>query len=85
MNIEDIPDRIRDLRHFHNWSQRHLSKEIGVRQQTISDWEQGRALRHLKAIVRLLHLFREMGRTKGRPDRHRKGDEHPSKTTSRRP
>jgi transcriptional regulator with XRE-family HTH domain len=52
--------KIRSLRMQLGLSQRKMAKRIGVSQQTLSDWEHGRAEMHIKAIARLVAECQKM-------------------------
>ena len=52
------PERIKELREFAGWTQQELADRMGVRQQTISEWETGlhtprySTSKHLNLIAR---------------------------------
>ena len=51
-------ERVRALRHHLGLTQKQLSQELGIRQQTVSDWEVG-VYRPRGASARLLSMVAE--------------------------
>lgn len=48
--------RVKALRDHLGWTQQRLSEELGVRQQTISEWEQG-VYQPRRSSCKLLTMF----------------------------
>ena len=51
-------DRIKELRQANNLTQAELGKKIGVSQDTISLWEQGKSVPAVEYIVLIVETFR---------------------------
>lgn len=70
-----VGDEIRLYRAIAGVSQRALAKQLGVTQQTIADWENGRSakmLANMRRLFRLLFEFEQRQAAMGtpvRPDR----------------
>jgi transcriptional regulator with XRE-family HTH domain len=43
-NNQSVMDLIRNLRTLQGWTQSKMAQTLGVRQKTISDWENGKSL-----------------------------------------
>lgn len=65
-------DRIRTLRYHLNMTQEEMSKEIGTRQQTISEWETG-IYRPRGTSVKVLNMVAERSKFRYEVVRRRKG------------
>ena len=66
-------DNIRELRRHLDMSQQQMSEELGIRQQTVSDWELGYH-RPRGGMARLLTIVAERADFSYRTDEPRKTD-----------
>jgi DNA-binding XRE family transcriptional regulator len=61
-------EQVKALREFANWSQQELADQLGMRQQTISEWETGKYLPRRSTSVLLEFIAERVGypyRTEG--------------------
>jgi DNA-binding transcriptional regulator YiaG len=56
-SITALAAAIRRLRERLELSQGQFAREVGVSQQTVSDWEQGKRLRQFHVVLRLIRLL----------------------------
>lgn len=55
--IEDIITRLKQLREKNHLSQKEFGEIIGFSQGNIGDWERGRSLPSIKAIISIVNAF----------------------------
>ena len=53
-----IAERIKELRQINNLSQAEFGKKIGVSQDTVSLWEQGKSIPATEYIILIVEIFR---------------------------
>lgn len=53
-----IAERIKELRQVNNLTQAEFGKKIGVSQDTISLWEQGKSIPAVEYIILIVEIFR---------------------------
>ncbi len=54
------PDKVKALREHTGWTQHDLSEQLGVRQQTISEWETGQHVPHYSTSKHLNLVAKEV-------------------------
>lgn len=55
--ISKIPERLRELRQAHGYSQEELAEKILVTRQAISKWERGDALPDTENLIALAEIY----------------------------
>lgn len=55
--LAGLAAQIREMRVQQNLNQGQFAQQIGVSQQTVSDWERGKRLRQVHVAMRLLRLL----------------------------
>ena len=58
MNSIKTAERIKELRQVNNLTQAEFGKRIGVSQDTISLWEQGKSIPAAEHIVLIVEIFK---------------------------
>ena len=59
--MEDISDKVKELRRVKGWSQEELARQVPVSSSTVQRWERGRPVRGVAARQSLARLFVEAG------------------------
>ena len=54
-----IAERLKELRQLNNLTQAEFGKKIGVSQDTISLWEQGKSIPAVEHIILMVETFRD--------------------------
>lgn len=57
MKTNLFPTRLKELRKRKNWTQTELGEKIGVKQNTYTNWENGKREPNLENIIKLAHVL----------------------------
>ena len=49
--------KIKEFRQKNNYTQRYLAYKIGVSQQSVVKWEQGKSIPNIVHLIKLAHLM----------------------------